>query len=506
MNERFPFNPKSLKVLVADTHDLIRKSVSRVLSKMEFGEIFECHNGKDAKVVLSTENVDLVICDLDLGHITGFELLDLIRHSETGSDLPFIIVTGEADKDDIVKAADKGANNYMLKPFQPEDLEKKVVNVLSAYLTPGPLLAKIRETEKLLKNHNWEDALSTIDSVISQKADSPRASHLKAVIYAKSGQIEQAIELLKDNIENQPNYLKNYASIADLYFAQKKYKFAISAMIQELEINPKQIHRQIKLANMLLRDGSTKKAVEHYRMALLENNKNPEALFGMGTAYAIGKNLEKSIYYFKRMRRHHPKQIKPLQAIIKHCMAQDNQRLAEMTLRDEKKSHPDRTDTYLLLADYYFEQDRADEAVSSLLEAIQKNPNFTDGYMKLANHYASKEAFPEVSALFDRYYQVSKDPNVYIKEADIFLRVSRFALALAALHKGMKPGSNLPKLFRLLLISSLKTKQYGKAYFVLKKMLINNEPDKTSQQYNKEINSHLLARRSKLKPKTRKVS
>ncbi|MFW7378171.1 MAG: response regulator [Oligoflexus sp.] len=498
MSERLPFDPKPLRVLVVDTHDLIRKSIARVLFKMEFGEIFECHNGKDAKVILNTETVDLVICDLDLGQITGFELLDLIRNSETGSDIPFIIVTGDADKDDIVKAADKGADDYMLKPFQPEDLEKKVLKVMSTFLSPGPLLAKIRDTEKLLKSKQWEEAIATIDNVIVQKPDSARATHLKAVVHAKAGQTEQAIELLKLNIKNQPNYLKNYASIADLYFFQRDYKKAIAAMMQELELNPKQIHRQIKLANLLLREGNTKSAVDHYRFALLENNKNSEALFGMGTAYAIANNLEKSIYYFKRMRRHHPKQIKPLQAIKKYCMAQDNPRLAEMCLRDEKKSHPERTDTYVLLAEFYFELEREEEAIATLLEALQRNPNFTDGYMKLALYFAGKEKFDEVSALFDRYYHTTKDPNVYIREADIFLRAGRYALSIAALHKGMKPNANLVMLFRLLLICSLKTKQHGKAYFVLHKMKTISKED-TSQQYLKEIKSHLQIRRNKLK-------
>lgn len=506
MSERLPFNPKSLKVLVADNHDLIRKSISRVLNRMAFGEIFECPNGRDAKVILNTQNVDLVICDLELGYISGFELLDFIRHSETGSDIPFIFVTGDADKDDIVKAADKGADDYMLKPFQAEDLEKKIIKVMSAYLSPGPLLAKIRDTERLLRENKWEQAIATIDSVIAQRPDSARATHLKAVINAKAGKIDEAIAQLKKNIEQQPNYAKNFASIADLYYAQKEYKLAIAAMTQELEINPKQIHRQIKLANMLLREGNNKKAAEHYRYALLENNKSPEALYGMGTAYAAAKNMEKAIYYFKRMRRHHPQQIKPLQAIVKHCLANKNPQLAEMTLRDEKKNHPDRIDTYILLADFYFDHEREEDAVTTLKEALQKNPKYTEGYTRLANYYASKEAYDEIPALFDRYYKASKDPNAYVREADIFLRAGRHARTIAALHKAMKPEANLVLIFRLLLISCRKTKQFGKAYFVLQKMQAKGELEETSQQYLKEIKEHLQLRRRKHRISSRKVS
>jgi two-component system chemotaxis response regulator CheY len=507
MAEKLPFDPKQLKALVIDSHDLIRKSISKVFYKLEFAEIFECHNGKDAKVVISTEAIDVIICDLELGRITGFELLDFVRNSETGSDIPFIIVTGEADKDDIVKAADKGADDYMLKPFQQEDLERKVIKVISNYQSPGPLLALLRKSERLLRDRQWDKALELVNKVLEKRPDAARAMHLKAVVHAKAGDRDKAIAQLKANIEKHPNYLKNYASIADLHFAQKDYKEAIAAMTQELEINPKQIHRQIKLANMLLKEGTTKGALEHYRLALLENNKNPEALFGMGTAFAVAENLDKAIYYFKRMRRHHPTQIKPLQAIVRHCVAADKPRLAEMALRDEKKNHPERVDVYPLLADFYFDHDQEEAAIQTLWEAVRRKPDFADGYHRLACYYLQKDDHATVSAIFDRFFEATQDPNVYQREADLFLRASRFAQSIAALHKAMQPEVDMPTLFRLLLVSTKKTKQYGKTYFILNRLLqLNPKANSGSDNLRQEVEKHLKARRQKRPSVRRKVS
>ncbi|MDQ3232657.1 MAG: response regulator, partial [Pseudobdellovibrionaceae bacterium] len=93
--EKSPHNfPSGLVGLVADDHDLIRKSIAKALLRLGFSEIIECHNGRDAKTILDSQVVDLVICDLDLNFISGFEVLDHLRNLDTGSDTPFMIVTG----------------------------------------------------------------------------------------------------------------------------------------------------------------------------------------------------------------------------------------------------------------------------------------------------------------------------------------------------------------------------------------------------------------------------
>jgi two-component system phosphate regulon response regulator PhoB len=341
--------PSGLKALVVDDHDLIRKNVAKALRKLDF-EILECSNGKDAKAIIEAGSVDLIICDIEVNFVSGFELLDHVRSMDTHSDTPFIIVTGTAEKDDIIKAVDKGADDYIIKPFQPEEIEAKINKVLTQFHSPGPILARIRMAEKEIQHEQWEHARSLVEEALATK-ESPRARHLEAVILLKMKNIEEATQKLQENIRNYPSYLKNYVTLANIFIEEKDYSKAISALSQELEINPKQPLRQIKLANMLLKEKNVETAINHYRIALLENPKNPEALYGMGTAYAVADNMDKSIYYFKRYRRNHPKDGRSLKAIVQFCEQSGKLKLAENSLLDEKKSHPDRLDVYLLLAD-----------------------------------------------------------------------------------------------------------------------------------------------------------
>lgn len=490
--------PNGLIGLIADDHDLIRKTIAKVLRRLGFAEIIECHNGKDAKIVLDTQSVDLVLCDLDLNFISGFELLDHLRNLDTGSDTPFMIVTGAADKDDIMKAANKGAEEYMVKPFTPEEIEAKITKVLGQYHSPGPILGRIREAEKKLVNGDFAEAEAMLEEILRMK-DTPRARHLQAVALVKQQKTSEAVSLLQSNIKATPNFLKNFVTLANIYIEAKDYKNAIHALTLELELNPKQPLRQIKLGNMLLKEGNPHGAIEHYRLALLENNKNPEALYGMGMAYAMVENLEKSIYYFKRYRRNHPKDSRPLKAIVQFAEKHQQLRIAEIALLDEKKTHPERMDTYLILAEFYFNHENHEGAVATLELAIKRKPDFIQAHVAIAQGYLQANDPDSAVAAYQRFINTSKDPISYMLLAQLYLQLKKYAQSMATLHAGMDAKLDPMKVFPLLLISSFRTKQLGKTWYIRERMKQLN-PKEVIPAPIAEVDQLLVARRRTRRP------
>lgn len=485
--------PKGLKGLIVDDHDLIRKSIAKVLRKLDFAEVHEAHNGKDARVIIDTQGIDLVICDLDVNFISGFELLDHVRALDTGSDIPFIIVTGAAGKEDIVKAANKGAEDYIVKPFQSEELEAKVIKVLNQYHAPGPILARLRLAEKKIQNNEFEAAAQLLQSALKLK-DSPRGRHLEAVLLMKQKKTSEAIHQILENLRNSPSYLKNYVTLSNLYIDARDIPNAINALTQELDIHPKQPLRQIKLANMLLKNGNMASAIEHYRIALLENNKNPEALYGMGTAYAMAENMDKAIYYFKRYRRHHPRDSRPLKAIVQFAKKFKKSRVAELALIDEKKAHPDRLDTYTVLAEYYFELDLHEQAFATLEGAIKRKPDYSPAYVMLANFHVKMKDLPAAINVYKRYGDVTKDPTAHLLLARMYFEISKPSLAISAIHSGMEAKADPLKLFPILLHSTFKTKQLAKTYFVRERLRQLN-PDLELTEAFAAIETFLRSRR-----------
>ena len=79
---------------------------------------------------LNSETIDLVVTDLEMPNMHGFELIENIRQEEKLKDLPIVILTGRSGHDNRKKATELGANAFIVKPFKENDL----LNVLSEFI------------------------------------------------------------------------------------------------------------------------------------------------------------------------------------------------------------------------------------------------------------------------------------------------------------------------------------------------------------------------------------
>ena len=117
-------------VLVVDDFASMRRIVKNVLKQMGFKKIIEAEDGSSALQVLKKEEIGLVLCDWNMPRMTGIDLLKAVRSDESLKDIPFLMVTAEGQKDNVVEAVQAGVSNYIMKPFTAEGLEEKVKKVL----------------------------------------------------------------------------------------------------------------------------------------------------------------------------------------------------------------------------------------------------------------------------------------------------------------------------------------------------------------------------------------
>ncbi len=114
----------SIRVLVADDSSTMRKIISRTLNALEIKDIVEAENGEQALSLFSPDSFDLVLTDWNMPGKTGLEVVKGIR--ETDKTTPIIMVTTEAEKARVIEAIQAGINDYLVKPFDKDDLQKKV--------------------------------------------------------------------------------------------------------------------------------------------------------------------------------------------------------------------------------------------------------------------------------------------------------------------------------------------------------------------------------------------
>lgn len=117
---------KGMSILVVDDFPTMRRIVRSLLKELGFTNVEEAEDGQEALGKLKAGSFDFVVSDWNMPNLDGLEMLKQIRADEAMKSLPVLMVTAEAKKDNIVAAAQAGANGYIVKPFTAVTLEEKL--------------------------------------------------------------------------------------------------------------------------------------------------------------------------------------------------------------------------------------------------------------------------------------------------------------------------------------------------------------------------------------------
>lgn len=117
-------------ILVVDDSAVMRSLLVSTLELLGDLQFVQAQNGFEALRALPRDKVDLVLTDINMPDINGLELLNFIRNNPVYKELPVIIISTEGSRKDIEKGLALGANEYLVKPFKPEQL----LEVVKRYL------------------------------------------------------------------------------------------------------------------------------------------------------------------------------------------------------------------------------------------------------------------------------------------------------------------------------------------------------------------------------------
>ena len=118
-----------MKVLVVDDFATMRRIVKGVLKQLGFSNIIEAEDGSLALEELKREEIGLIVSNWNMPNMSGLDLLKAVRGDENLKGTPFIMVTAEGQKENVVEAAKAGVSSYIIKPFTPETFSEKLKKV-----------------------------------------------------------------------------------------------------------------------------------------------------------------------------------------------------------------------------------------------------------------------------------------------------------------------------------------------------------------------------------------
>lgn len=123
---------KHLELLIVEDRQVMLKIIRRLLLQLGYARVDEAGNGLQALERIGRKRYDLILSDWNMDGMSGFDLLKALRADPRTQETPFILVTAEAKRENILAARAAGASGYLVKPFKLDVLEKTLDHVLAA--------------------------------------------------------------------------------------------------------------------------------------------------------------------------------------------------------------------------------------------------------------------------------------------------------------------------------------------------------------------------------------
>ena len=121
-----------IPVLIVDDYSTMRRTIGDVMRRFGFTNLAYAEDGQMAWEMMQENSYELLLLDWSMPRMTGLELLKLIRcPGGRFTDVAVLAITGEAEQECVVEAVKRGVDKYIVKPFTPEVLERKLREVFA---------------------------------------------------------------------------------------------------------------------------------------------------------------------------------------------------------------------------------------------------------------------------------------------------------------------------------------------------------------------------------------
>ena len=133
----------SMPVLVVDDYNTMIRILRNLLRQLGFQDIDDAADGTAALTKLRQKQYGLVISDWNMEPMTGYDLLKEVRGDPGLATTPFIMVTAESKTENVIAAKKAGVNNYIVKPFNAQTLQKKIEAVFAESAMPKAVMHRL---------------------------------------------------------------------------------------------------------------------------------------------------------------------------------------------------------------------------------------------------------------------------------------------------------------------------------------------------------------------------
>ncbi len=208
-----------MKILIAEDDYVSRLLVKKAVTKIGHEAILT-ENGKEAWEAFQSEKPHLVITDWMMPEMDGIELCKRIRSGKGFTYTYIILLTAKDKTTDLVEVFEAGADDYIIKPFKPDELRSRIKSgerIASLESRHFALQAKL-----LIKNKKLDEALSNLQATQAQALQSEKMASIGQLAAGVAHEINNPIGFVGSNLDALTDYFQDFETLLDHYSTMGK--------------------------------------------------------------------------------------------------------------------------------------------------------------------------------------------------------------------------------------------------------------------------------------------
>lgn len=351
---------KPFRVLVVFGDSQLRRTLKATLRQLGYERVHAVENGVEALQWLeSGERVDVVVTSLQMTRMDGFELLERIRSQPATRHLPVILMAGKATEQLVAQAIETDADGYLLMPFTPADLDRRIEELMELRTRPSLYHQLLLSGQATLETAPQE-SLMWFREAVQENPSNPLGHYWLGLALEKAGSTEEAEQAYQRAVALNPLHVKSMERLRELYRTGGRMDELYEILNRLFSARPNRRDIALELGPLAMERGDVAKGTACFEFLVGSARSNPKALAAVLARFARFAPLQADVArlaagVFPEAVEKDPETAYILARILVACgqgpLARDG--LVKLLRRSKEFERPFAVKIHLLLAEIY---------------------------------------------------------------------------------------------------------------------------------------------------------
>ena len=287
-------------VLMIEPSGNYRSSLKQFLANLKVRHVKVASSAEEARREMLTINVGLFVVEWELRDTNGLQLCRELRKTPRYRDTPFLLLSTENLRSDVILASEVKIDGYLLKPFSYEDFSTQIEQIVRARNRPSKLNTLLDFAEEALAQGDLAAADQLFTESLTMNDKSARAFVGMARIKRQRGDIPAAEQMLEQATWANPEYIDSYKEILEIATIKRDKVAMIHAATRLHRLSPDNPRYALVLASTHLQMSNLDASEALFKKAVLLSPRLAEAYKGLGTVYLAKEDFERAAKNFKK--------------------------------------------------------------------------------------------------------------------------------------------------------------------------------------------------------------